>query len=328
MSKGYSRRDFIVTLGTVAASSGLPAVAGSRFPAIFGAEQFNPPMDLSAFGKMKARAAAHIQFGYAAISWGGNDRQAIEDVAALGYPAIQLRSNVLTEFKDDPTGTVKDLLAQYKIKMVAFSSGDLDIDKPEADQYDLHVAHAKFVRDVGGLYLQIIAARPKDRTITSDDYAECGRMLTELGKRTAEVGISLGLHNHMNSLAQGSDEVDKIFDAVDVRYTKLELDIAHCYQGGGDPVKVVNDYRDRLLFLHLKDVVEIPPGVRGGAQYKWVELGQGLVDVPGVMAALKKNKFNGWAVIELDNPPEPGDSPKTCAEINKKYVEEKLGYTI
>lgn len=308
MSTRYSRRDFIATLGTVAASSCLTAVA--NLPAA-------------------ARGASpHIQFGYAAISWGGHDRQAIVDVASLGYPAIQLRANVLTEFPDNTVATVRDLLAQNKIKMVAFSSGDLSVDKPEADQYDLHVAHAKFVHDLGGLYLQIIASRPKNRAITSDDYAKCGRMLTELGKRTADVGVSLGLHNHMNSLAQGPDEVDKIFDAVDTRYAKLLLDIAHFYQGNGDPVKIIHDYRDRLLFLHLKDVVEIPPGVRGGSQYKWVELGQGLVDVPGVMAALKKNKFRGWAVIELDNPPAPGDTPKLCAEDNKKYVEEKLGYKI
>jgi inosose dehydratase len=328
MSKGFSRRDFVVALGTVAASSCLPAVAGSRFPAIFGAERLPPPMNLPHLDPSVSPAAADIHFGYAAISWNGNDRQAIEDIAALGFPAVQLRSNVLTEFKDDPEGAVRGLLAQNKIRMVAFSSGDVNVDKPEADQYDLHVAHAKFVRDLGGLYLQVIAARPKDRAITSDDYAKCGRILTELGKRTADVGVSLGLHNHMNSLAQGPDEVDKIFDAVDTHYTKLELDIAHAYQGNCDPVKMIHDYHDRLLFLHLKDVIEIPPGVRGGTKYKWTELGQGLVDVPGVMAALQKNNFRGWAVIELDNPPEAGDSPRACAEINKKYVEEKLGFTI
>jgi inosose dehydratase len=308
MSKGYSRRDFIAALGTAAASSCLTAVA--NLPA-------------------EARGASSpIQFGYAAISWGGNDRQAIVDIASLGYPAVQLRSNVLTEFPDNTVATVKDLLTQNKIQMVAFSSGDLNIDKPEADQYDLHAGHAKFVHDLGGLYLQVIASRPKDRAITSDDYAKCGRMLTELGKRTADVGVSLGLHNHMSSLAQGPDEVDKIFDTVDTHYAKLELDIAHAYQGNCDPVKMIHEYHDRLLFLHLKDVIEIPPGVRGGTKYKWVELGKGLVDVPGVMAALKKNKFRGWAVIELDNPPEAGDSPKGCAEDNKKYIQEKLGYKI
>ncbi len=328
MPHRYSRRDFIVTLGTVAASSCLPALAGARFPAILGAEPLYPPMDLSYFNRPITPAAAEFRFGYAAITWGGNDRQAIEDVAAVGFRAIQLRSNVLEEFKDNAVGTVRDLLAQSKIKMVALSSGGLDVDKPEADQFDLHTAHAKFVHDVGGLYLQVTSERPKNRAITSEDYSKFGRMLTELGKRTADEGVSLGFHNHMGSLGQGPDEVDKIFDAVDTRYAKLELDIAHYYQAGGDPVKAVNDYRDRLLFLHLKDVVEVPPGARGGNAYKWVELGRGLVDVPGVVAALQKINFRGWAVIELDSVPDAGDTPKTCAEINKKYVEEKLGYTI
>jgi inosose dehydratase len=328
MPEGYSRRKFIATMGAVAASSCLPAVAGARLPAIFGAERLYPPMDLSYFDRPISPAAAEIRFGYSAITWGGNDRQAIEDIAAVGFPAVQLRSNVLDEFKGDTAGTVRALLLQNKIKMVAFSSGNLDVEKPEAEQYDEHVAHAKFVRDVGGLYLQVTSARPKNRAVTSDDYAKFGHMLTELGKRTADEGISLGFHNHMGSLGQGPDEVDKIFDAVDPRYAKLELDIAHYYQAGGDSAKAIHDYRDRLLFLHLKDVIEIPPGVRGGNTYKWVELGRGLVDVPGVMAALQKDNFRGWAVVELDSVPDPDRTPKECAEINKKYVEEKLGYTI
>lgn len=30
---------------------------------------------------------AQLRFGYAAITWGGNDRQAIDDIAALGSVA-------------------------------------------------------------------------------------------------------------------------------------------------------------------------------------------------------------------------------------------------
>jgi len=326
MPSGYSRRDFIATLGAVAASSCLPAVAG--LPAIFGSERLYPPMNLSHFDRPITPAAADIRFGYASITWNGQDRQAIEDIASLGFPGIQLRSNVFGEFTDDPIGTIKGLLAENKLQMVAFSSGALDVEKPEEAQYQDHLYHTNFVREVGGLYLQVTSARPKDRAVTPGDYAHLGRMLTELGKRTADEGISLGFHNHMNSLGQGPDEVDKIFDAVDPRYAKLELDIAHYYQGGGDPVKAVNDYRDRLLFLHLKDVIELPGGERGGDKYKWVELGRGLVDVVGVVAALQKSNFRGWAIIELDSVPDPGDTPKECAAINKKFVEEKLGYTI
>ena len=45
-------------------------------------------------------------------------------------------------------------------------------------------------------------------------------------------------------------------------------------------------------------------------------------------AALKEVKFRGWAVIELDSVPDKSKTPRECALISKKYVEEKLGMKI
>ena len=59
-------------------------------------------MDLSRFDTPIPPADSAIHFGYAAITWNGNDRQAIEDISALGFPGIQLRSNCIAEFKNDP----------------------------------------------------------------------------------------------------------------------------------------------------------------------------------------------------------------------------------
>jgi hypothetical protein len=47
-------------------------------------------------------APGDIQFGYAAITWQGQDRQAIEDVSAVGFKGIQLRTSALPEFGDKP----------------------------------------------------------------------------------------------------------------------------------------------------------------------------------------------------------------------------------
>jgi inosose dehydratase len=52
------------------------------------------------------------------------------------------------------------------------------------------------------------------------------------------------------------------------------------------------------------------------------------VDLPGVFAALREIKFGGWAIVELDRVPDPGGTPKASAEINKRYLVEKLRQTI
>jgi inosose dehydratase len=273
--------------------------------------------------------ASNIRLGYAAITWEGNDALAIKEIAELGFRGIQLRSNILKEYGERPEA-LRDLLAQNKLEMVAFSSGGVSIAPGTmAAEVAKHVRNAQFVKAVGGRYLQVTdSARPKDRKPEAADFTQLGQVITEIAKRTADLGVPLGYHNHMASLGEAPDEVDRIMDAADSRHVKLELDIAHYVQGGGDPVKAINKYRDRLLFLHIKDVENLAGAERQGRTYRFVELGRGRVDVAGVFAALKKINFNGWAVIELDSVPDKTRTPKESAQISKEYLEQKLGLSV
>ena len=330
MSDFLSRRRFIVGIGAVAVSV-LPinGLGNSLEPPC------NPPLhlpiDLLYLENLITPAPPAIQFGYAAITWGGNDLQAIKEISELGFHGIQLRSNILEGYGKRPQA-LKELLAQHRLEMVALSSGGVSIGSgTEADEIAKHVLHAKFVHDVGGRYLQVTdSARPKGRKPSADDFKQLGKVLTEIGKRALDLGVPVGYHNHMNSLGEAPDEVDQILDAADPRYLKLELDVAHYQQGGGDPAMAIKKYRDHLLFLHIKDV-QSPVPAAGGEQprpYRFVELGRGKVDLPAVFKAINDVKFRGWAVVELDSVPDSTRTPKEAAMINKRYLEEKLGMKI
>jgi inosose dehydratase len=320
-----SRRYFILSLGAVAAASAVPVkvCANALEPPHY------PSVDLSYFDRPVTPAPGQIRFGYAAITWDGKDEQAIKEISESGFPGVQLRSNILPAYGERPQA-LRGLLAQYHLEMVALSSGGVSIAPgKEGDEISKHVRNAKFVHDVGGYYLQVTdSARPKDRQPVASDFKQLGKMLSEIGKRTSELGIPVGYHNHMNSLGESPAEVDAIMAEADPRYVKLELDIAHYQQGGGDPAKAIRQYRDRLLFLHIKDVESLKTADSRGRSYRFVELGQGRVDLPAVFAALKEVKFRGWAVIELDSVTDPSRSPKDSALISRKYLENKLGMKI
>ena len=317
-----SRREFIVGLGVAAAGAALPPAGVPGVVDAFAAPLY-PPTDLSFFDTPIAPAPADIKFGYAAITWGGDDLKAIDEVAAVGFPGIQIRSNILDQFGSRPAA-LREILARHHLTLVALSSGTIKYDAaPETQIIDEHTSHAKFVHDVGGLYLQVIDERPKGRAITAVDYKRAGRLLTEIGKRTADLGVPLGYHNHMNALGEAPDEVDRVLDAADPRYVKLELDVAHYRQGGGDPVSAIRKYAGRHLFFHLKDVESPRPDKADDPKsYRWVELGRGRVDVPAVLAAIDDIRFRGWVVVELDAVPDKARTPKASAEINKTYLED------
>src|ERR1700687_6158995 len=177
MPSSISRRNFIGALGAVAAASTLPV-------AVLGRGRNSPyPTGPSHF-ENASPATGNISFGYAAITWNGNDMQAIKDVAEVGFKGIQLRTSVLPEFESRPAA-LRELLAANHLKFTAFSSGGIRIAPgTETDEIAKHVRNATFVRNTGGLYLQVTdSARQKDRKPTADDFKQLGRVMTEIAKR-------------------------------------------------------------------------------------------------------------------------------------------------
>jgi len=317
-----SRRDFlrqlggsalgVVSIGCAVRGAG-SAVRGERFPEGVPAH--------------RAPRTAHLSIGCAAITWGGDDDRAIADIGALGFPGIQLRANVVPRFRERP-GELRELLARHGLTFVALSSGNVPIDpSTEAQVIEQHVGHARFLRDAGGLYLQLIDQRPRGREREPADYARLGRLLTEIGKRVTDVGVSVGYHHHVGSIGEKPDEIERVLDASDPRYVRLLLDVAHYHVGGGDPAAAVRRYAERLLFLHIKDVRTLSPGP-GRPPFQFVELGRGAVDLPAAFPALRAVTYRGWAVVELDSVPDPGRTPKEANGISKRYLEEVIGLRV
>jgi inosose dehydratase len=292
-----SRREFLVGVGAAAAAGPLHALA---------------------------QTPGAIRFGYAAITWGGEDVRAIEDVGAVGFRGIQLRASAVERFGGRPA-ELKELLAKHRLEFPVLSSGNLGIDPArEADEMALHIRHAKFIRAAGGTYLQIIDSRPK-RALVPADYRRLGTLLTELGKRTADLGVPLVYHHHMNSIGERPEEIDAVLEAMDARYAALLFDTAHYQQGGGDPVAGIRKYAGRITALHIKD---LQPEAGGKPAYRFVELGRGQVDLKAVFGALKQVGFTGWAIVELDRVPDPSRTPKDSAIISRDYLQHELRFTI
>ena len=293
-----TRRDFLKTLSVGAVVGALPAAC--RMPGT-------------------PAPASRIRFGYAAITWGGADRQAIDDISALGYPGIQLRSGAVAQFGADPAA-LRALLERRRLTFVALSSGNLSIDPArEAAMLAEHTAHARFLRDAGGLNLQLIDEHPAGRDVTAGDCVRLGGLLTEIGRRAAEVGVQVVYHPHMGTIGERPENAERVLAASDPELVKLLLDVAHYTQGGGDPAAAIRRHHARIGLLHVKDVEPIPtaPG------YRFTELGRGRVDLPAVFDALRDVRYDGWAVVELDDVVGPGGTPAQAAANNKRYLESR-----
>jgi inosose dehydratase len=270
----------------------------------------------------------NLKLAYSAITWGGKDLDAMKDIAALGFKGVQLRANAYDNYKTK-VSELKDLIVANGLDLPMFSSGNVEIDPTkEQSTIDTHVAHASFVKALGGTSIQLTnSLRKKGETPTTEELKRLTYVMNEIGKQTADLGIQTTYHNHMNQFGETPQEVDVIVQNMNPKYLKLLLDVAHYHQGGGNPAKAVLDYKDMIDALHIKDVQSpLPEKLDDKNAYKFVELGQGNVDLKAVFDNLQKINFKKWAIVELDGVPVKTRSPKESGEISKAFLRDNIGF--
>ncbi|MFL0205722.1 sugar phosphate isomerase/epimerase [Aquirufa sp. 2-AUSEE-184A6] len=259
--------------------------------------------------------------GYSSITWSGQDEQAIKDIASLGFKGIQLRANTFSKYGENPAA-LKALIDQSGLQLCMFSSGNVEIDPAKVDaSIAQHVKHANFVKALGGTSIQLTnSLRKKSVKPEEKDLIRLAEVMNEIGAKTKEIGIQATYHNHMDQFGETPEEVELLVKHMDPSKIKLLLDVAHYFQGGGNPAEAVLKYKKVLHSLHVKDVRQTEP------RYRFVELGQGKVNLEEVFANLEKIKFKGFAIVELDAVPDAGKSPFSCAETSKEFLKTRIQY--
>jgi inosose dehydratase len=329
MKTEKSRRQFISQLGLASVASTLPASFLFSCGNEKKGETNENQVDSTSIKSSEAPIRnSKITWGCSIITWGDKTLKGIEEIAGLGFKGVQLRSTIYKEYSEK-VAELKAILDKNQLSMPIFSSGNVEIDKAkEKETIEMHVNHAKFISQLGGTYLQLTnTARPKDRQPTTEELVRLATVMNEIGKRTNEIGIMPIYHNHMNQLGETPEEVDIIVENCNPQYVNFLLDIAHYFQGGGDPAKAVIYHKEKLKAVHIKDVADIEKD--GKPSFQFVELGTGKMNIPEFFNALEEVKFEGWVIDELDRIPQGSTRTELeCHQVIKKYIEETLKYKI
>lgn len=128
-------------------------------------------------------------------------------------------------------------------------------------------------------------------------------------EKVKEYNIKIAIHNHgpEDKLYPGPKNVYDLIKNRDARMG-ICLDIGHAMRAGEEPGKAIREYKNRIFDLHIKDVTI---AAKDG---KATEIGRGVIDFPGLIAALDKVKYQGICSIEFEkdmNDPLPGIAEST-----------------
>lgn len=274
--------------------------------------------------------------GYSIISWPPKDLvPALEAISGLGYSGVQLLGRTEEAYGGDKTAEIKNRLQALRLIPAALSCSDVKLspDKP-GDFMARFREYAAFFHTVGGRVLQLIDGGKPQGSYSAAEIKSMGVKMNDMGKIAKDLGMTVGYHPHFKTFGETRDGLGRVMDATDPHYVGLIADVAHLKLGGSDPAEVIRTYHQRLLMVHLKDVrrdaYELARRDHDEAaklKARFCEIGTGVVDFPAVTASLKKARFKGWAMVELDNYAPPVGGPTESAQTNKRALR-SLGFAI
>ena len=201
-------------------------------------------------------------------------------------------------------------LTRFSVTHVCLKSMHMPLDSSDEEIKRI----SRKVRDAGlNLYgAGVIYMKTKEEVLNAFRYAKAAdldvivgvpnhELLPLTNELVQEYDIKLAIHNHGPG--------DKLYPTAQSIYDRIQnfddrvgmcLDIGHEIRIGLDAHESARKYADRIYDVHLKDVnVAAPDGHN-------IEMGHGVIDIPGFLKVLMEINYQGVVGIEYEK---DGDDP-------------------
>jgi inosose dehydratase len=288
-----------------------------------------------------------IRVGSAPDSWGvwfPDDPQQVpwtrflDEVSQAGYEWIEL--GPYGYLPTDPK-RLTDELARRSLKVSAGTVFTALHRGPAVwDATWTHVAEvAELTRAMGARHLVVIPSFWRDdKTAELIEPSELtgeqwGHLTTGMERLAHEVreryGLDIVVHPHADTHIDTEEHVVRFLDSTDSDLVNLCLDTGHYAYCGGDSVKLIHTYGERIGYLHLKQVdpdiltdviangVPFGPAVRRGVM---CEPPRGVPELPPVLEAAQGLGVDLFAIVEQDMYPCPADQPLPIAQRTRRFL--------
>ena len=285
-----------------------------------------------------------IEIGCGQITWSRDtpEEQVLAEIAQAGYagapagpPGGQTAAQIQALFsrhglrpapgylgadfwRAEQRESILDRARQYAALMRELGCSELYV---AAGGFDTYIT-------AGGKSRRLLAGHVgPDDAMSDAEYRRFADTLNQVGEITLREGVRTCFHNHVGSVIETREEIDRLLALVDPALVFLGPDTGHLAWAGADPLVFCRDYAARIKTIHVKDIDEAVRE-RGHAQ-GWgygtftdngifAELGEGSVDFPAIFATLRDTGFAGWAIAETDVTQKP--TALESATVSRAYL--------
>ena len=253
----------------------------------------------------------------------------------LGLDTVELADH---QVRAAGTDAVRSVLAASGMTAACCDVGvDFVTRDPAARQAEVDKLQAGLRRaaEIGARYTLSYPGLPKEgirpadvRRWFAEGLVACLPIARQLGitMTIPDVGIAA-------ELSGTSAHLNEICDAVGPEL-RVTYDIGNFLMAGEDPLAALDRVAPRVAHVHLKDwqvlpaTVARPEGAFVGLDersYVGMAMGEGILDLPGVVARLAELGYSGYLSIEYEGTGSPWEAMKTGVAYLRQLLHDRSG---
>ena len=169
-----------------------------------------------------------------------------------------------------------------------------------------------------------LSRRPK---LDKDDWKKFCEKINEVGKRLNGENMPLAYHHHMGTVIQSQEDTERLMNETNDT-VKLTIDTGHMLFAGGNSLKIIRDFKEKIVHVHCKDMREkvLNRSLSQDLSFRDAFLegaftvpGDGCIDYRPIFNELVKNNYQGWLVVEAEQDPKKAN-PFEYAKIGFNYL--------
>ncbi|HEX8968575.1 MAG TPA: sugar phosphate isomerase/epimerase [Chloroflexota bacterium] len=270
-----------------------------------------------------------MKLGFAPIAWNNEDLRAelgppvayttvMDQIAASGYAATELGDG----FPRDPS-ILRAALEERGLCLPSAWCGLGLFETTQAEDLELTRRVCDLLARVGAAFVNLadrttvarraVAGRadePGAPKLTPSEWDALAERVCLAAEVARELGLQATFHAHVGTWVETRQELEELLRRAPAPLLKLVWDVGHAVYAGIEPIEVVREHPERIAYVHLKDVDgSVLAGLRreqlgfeeGIRRRVFTELGRGVLDVPGLLSALRDAGYDGWLMVEQDS---------------------------
>ncbi len=251
----------------------------------------------------------------------------IDEAVRIDVDGISLETCFMPSFEADYLAKLKDELDEHGLdRMIAWGHPDgLEGGaRPEAaTEIEQHLATT---RAVGGNVMRIVGSSLRFRDEPHGPQIQrLSRILKETVKKAEDSGVRLAIENHVDFTA---DEILEILSNVDSEYLGVNFDSGNALRVFDDPVAAARKLAPYTYATHIKDIQPTTGSPKEWTFWASAPAGSGIIDMAGVIKALKAAGYQGMLCVEVDFLKDARADEVEAVQEAVNYLRQLVGPTV